>query len=100
LPGFIAGGPGVVGVMFFLQPLRIAGVGGAIVDCAISSFRGRRLTQHSLRGRPATALPGPDFAPADRASFAWRFTHSITSSARPVARGPTGLIRSLPGVIA
>src|SRR5262249_10511486 len=30
--------------------------------------------------RPATALPGPDFAPADRASFAWRlpsFDHLV-----------------------
>jgi hypothetical protein len=36
-------------------------------------------------------------APADRASFAWRLTHSITSSARPSSMGGTSEGKRLSG---
>ena len=54
--------------------------------CTLRVRRRRRLTQHSLPGG-SLGLTWAGLAPADRASFAGAFSHSITSSARASSVG-------------
>ena len=56
--------------------------------CTLRVRRRRRLTQHSLPG-DLLGLTWAGLAPADRASFAGAFSHSITSSARASSIGGT-----------
>src|SRR4249919_2640167 len=56
--------------------------------CTLRVRRYRRLTQHSLPGG-LLGLTWAGLAPADRASFAGAFFHSITSSARTISVGGT-----------
>src|SRR5262249_8193233 len=58
--------------------------------CTLRVRRHRRLTQHSLPG-DLLGLTWVGLAPADRASFAGAFLHSITSSA--VASSVGGTVR-------
>jgi hypothetical protein len=71
--------------------------------CTLRVRRHRRLTQHSLPGRPATALPGPDLHRLIAPAWPGAFLHSITSSAvaskvggtaRPSALAALALITS------
>jgi hypothetical protein len=57
--------------------------------CTLRVRRHRRLTQHSLPGRPATALPGPDLHRLIAPAWPGAFLHSITSSARASSVGGT-----------
>ena len=54
--------------------------------CTLRVRRRRRLTQHSLPGG-LLGLTWAGLTPADRASFAGAFAHSITSSARTRTSG-------------
>ena len=56
--------------------------------CTLRVRRYRRLTQHSLPG-DLLGLTWAGLAPADRASFAGAFFHSITSSATASSDGGT-----------
>src|ERR1700730_2454583 len=62
--------------------------------CTLRVRRRRRLTQHSLPGG-LLGLPWAGLTPADRASFAGAFAHSITSSASASSVGGTSRLSAL-----